>query len=228
MKKHTENPNVEVLNDFYYNLQRAVADTGLTPYALAMKIGFDKNYISRLMHGDRDPNFSTIVRFINGTHFSLDELLGKRKRSISSSKVEEATTSASQALLIDKIKNTHEDDIEILDAIADILNKKRAHAVAKLVHAVKEKKDPPNKNKGLLSKAGKIAEVKISKVISSKRPANPDDDEDEDFLDDDFDFDEKSFEEDSDFDEDPDDDDYDDDDDDDDDDDEEDIYDNFL
>ena len=206
MKNKLKKSNNSIFFEFSTNLQKAVTDTGLTPYALAKKIGVDRQAISRLLKGDRDPNLSTVIRIAKGMQVSMDQLLGLIPVKSTTKKVEIKKENLN---LIDKISTLHEQDVELLEAIVDVLEKRRARTMAKFLNAIRDAKSPTkNKENPMDKTAEKVRKKQTSKVSFGS-------DNDEDDFEDGFD----DFEEDSDtsesddFDEDDESDDYDEDDD---------------
>jgi DNA-binding XRE family transcriptional regulator len=193
----------EVLHDFTVNLQKAVADTGLSPYVLARKIGVNKDAIKNTIQEDRDPQFSTVVQIAKGMNLSLDQLLGNKfieSNPPPSNPPPEVQIKKETINLIDRISKMHEQDIELLEAIAGILEGRRARVMAKFLNAVGEPKPPKMKKEGIMARATKKAKEHEKKISLS---------DDEDF---DGDFEDSETREDEDF-EDDEDEDYDDEDD---------------
>jgi transcriptional regulator with XRE-family HTH domain len=210
MKVKHPNPNIDVIREFAANLQKAVDATGLTPYALAKKIGMDKDAIKNLLKGDRDPKFSTIIHLAKKMRVSLDQLLGvkpvKPKREV------EVEVKKENSNLISRISALHKQDVELLETIIGVLEARKARSMARFLNAVRDSKQPMNNTKenkmtGITEKVGK----------SQTSGSSVDDDLDDDDFDDDLN-DDEGFDDDRDFDdnENPDsevDDDFDDDDD---------------
>jgi len=174
---NTKNTNIEVLGEFTRNLEKAVSATGLTPYLLAKKLGLDKAAVKTLLQGDRDPRFSTVVKLVIGMHLSLDQLLGNTTSTTpsSSSPVETATAKIvvtnEKADLISSITKMHESDVELLVAIAGVLEARRSRAVAKLLQAVQKSRSP--------KKVGK--NTKIHNISDEFDEDDFTEDEDDDF-----------------------------------------------
>jgi predicted transcriptional regulator len=185
MKKKITNLNGTDIQVFSNNLQRSVLATGLTPYALAKNIGVDKDSIKNLMKGDRDPQFSTVISIVKGMRLSMDELLGIVP-ALPAPKVEVKKENIN---FIEKITKMNEQDVELLDSIAGVLDERRVRAVTRLLHAVQGTELPNKKEKeGLMAEAEKITSKKVTKPLSGFDDADFEDNED--FEDDDYEEDE--------------------------------------
>ena len=142
MKKQIINSNLVLLQEFSHNLQEAVSGTGLTPYALAKKIGLDNAAIKMAMSGEHDLKFSTAVRIAKGMRLSMDWLivnvLGDNPPAINSTS--EVEIKQKNVDFINKISKMNDQDVELLMAIAGILDERRIRAVTKLLHAVQDEK----------------------------------------------------------------------------------------
>ena len=188
MKNKPKSLNNNVLLEFSANLQKAVNDTGLTPYLLAKNLGLDKQAISRLLKGDRDPNLSTVVRIVKSMQISMDQLLGltpvKPKAEVEIKK--------ENLNLIDRISALHEQDVELLEAIVEVLEKRRARTMAKFLNAVRDAKSPKSKENPMGKTVKKVRKQQAGKVSSGS------DNGDDEFGDDEFEDDFDDFEEDSD------------------------------
>jgi DNA-binding XRE family transcriptional regulator len=205
MKKKIANSTLIDIQEFSHNLQKAVLATGLTPYTLAKKIGVNKDAIKNLTKGDRDPQFSTAISIVKGMQLSMDELLGiiSGNTSIQSPPTPKIEIKKGNINFIEKITRMNEQDVELLEAIAGVLDDRRVRAVTRLLHAVQGAELPnENEKEGFMAKAEKIKNPKVTKPLSDFDDDFEDDEyeEDEDFeVDDDFDED-KDFEDDDDFD----------------------------
>jgi len=187
MKVNHPNPNIDVIREFAANLQKAVDATGLTPYALAKKIGMDKDAIKNLLKGDRDPKFSTIIHLAKKMRVSLDQLLGvkpvKPKREIEV----EVEVKKENLNLISRISALHKQDVELLETIIGVLEARKARSMARFLNAVRDSKQPMNNTKE--NQITRITE-KVGKPQTNG--SSVDDDLDDDFdddLNDDEDFD---------------------------------------
>jgi transcriptional regulator with XRE-family HTH domain len=207
MKNKITNPNLAVLQEFSLNLQKAVVDTGLTPYALSKKLGFDKDFIKNVIRGNRDPKFSTVLRITKGMQVSIDWLVGNvtEDNPVQSKPVSEVEIKKENINFINKIAKMHDQDVELLEAIARILDERRVHAMARLLHAVR---NPNSSGKGkkdcLMTESIDKSELKINGLLSGSDDGDIFDEDLEDDLEDD------SFDDDEDFDEEEDDDEEDD------------------
>jgi uncharacterized protein (UPF0335 family) len=192
-EKRPDNSNLEVLREFYPNLKKAVADTGLSAYALAKKLGFDPQVISNLVRGDRDPKLSTVVRIVKGMQVSMDALLGLvpgKKSTVPESQpvlpaqsppsVSGTTIKNGNIDLINQIARMPENDVELMKAIADVLTERRSHVMAKLLYAMQKS----GKKGDLTAKTSELAGK-----LEAQEDLSPggcfDDDFDEDFGEDD-------------------------------------------
>ena len=204
MKNQLKNNNNNILSEFSANLQKAVTNTGLTPYALAKKIGIDKQTISRLLKGDRDPNLTTVIRIAKDMRVSMDQLLGLTPAKAKA----EVEVKKENLNLIDKISVLHEQDVELLEAIIGVLEKRRARTIAKFLNTVRDAKSSIKSKENFIGKtAEKVRKQQTSKVSSG---SDSGDDEFEDDFDDFDDFEEDNdTSESDDFDEDNESDDYD-------------------
>ena len=202
---NTKNTNIEVLGEFTRNLEKAVSATGLTPYLLAKKLGLDKAAVKTLLQGDRDPRFSTVVKLVIGMHLSLDQLLGNTTSTTpsSSSPVETATAKIvvtnEKADLISSITKMHESDVELLVAIAGVLEARRSRAVAKLLQAVRKSRSPKKvgKNTKIHNTSDEFDEDDFTEDEDDDFDEYDDFGEDDEFEDsDDFDEDDEDFDDD--------------------------------
>jgi len=200
MRKKTNNPNINILKKFSVNLHKAVMDTGLSPYALAKKINVDKDAIKNILQEGRDPKFSSVVKIVQGMQLSMDQLLGNIKTDkVQSPPVQKVENKLKHFSLFEKLDNMHEQDIELLEIIAGVLNERRTRAMKNLLNAIQHGK---SKNKKEGSMTGFINDDDFDYEENDNDPAGSDfDDEDYDDTEDDEDFDE---DEDSDYDEDED------------------------
>jgi transcriptional regulator with XRE-family HTH domain len=205
MKNKIANPNLTVLQEFSLNLQKAVADMGLTPYALAKKLGFDTDTIKRVMRGNRDPKFSTVLRIAKGMQVSMDWLAGNVSGDTPASvkSTSEFEVKKENINFINKIAKMQDQDVELLEAIAHLLDERRFRAVTKLLHAVQNtNSSEKGKKDGLMTESAD----KVTPKINESLPDGDGFDNDGfwDDFEDDEDFDEDFDEEDEDFDEDED------------------------
>jgi DNA-binding XRE family transcriptional regulator len=207
-KKKTENSGQEVLQEFYVNLKKAVADTGLSSYAWAKKLGMDKQSISSIVRGNSDPKLSTAVRIARGARISLDSLVGISCSSSRGDSYErpplEAAANEKNAEFISRVMKMREPDIDLLEGIAVLLEKCREKAMSKLIQAIKDK---PVSGKPVAE--GVKATPSLKDDIGGLEEDYSDDDDgleddDWDFEDDDFRFSDDDFGEDDDFDDDDD------------------------
>jgi transcriptional regulator with XRE-family HTH domain len=185
MKKQNTIFKNDVLHEFAANLQKAVNDTGLTPYVLAKKLGLDKQIISNLLRGGRDPKLSTVIHIIKKMQISADQLLGTTLKNKASQQkdVAEINVKKKNLSLIDKISVLNEQDIELLEAIVGVLEVRKARAASKFLSAVQDAK-PSTKERG-----NQMANTTEKVMKSQTVGPTPDDDFDDDdgFEDDDFD-----------------------------------------
>jgi transcriptional regulator with XRE-family HTH domain len=128
------------LHEFTVNLRKAVSDTGLTPYALSKKLGLDKCAIKNITRDGHDPKLSTVLKIVKGMRLSLDWLLGFPCSVDVDKPVQFYPASSAEVAqdvrFIDKIAKMHEQDVELLNAIADVLNNRRVRSVLGLASAV--------------------------------------------------------------------------------------------
>jgi transcriptional regulator with XRE-family HTH domain len=137
------NPSLAALRDFSLNLQKAVSGTGLSPYTLARNIGLDRAAIKNAMSGDCDPRLSTMIRIAKGMKLSLDSLVGGTpadKPIVKPASVPETEVKKENIGFIDKIAKMHEQDVELLEKIACLLNERRISTMTKLFQAVQGSK----------------------------------------------------------------------------------------
>jgi predicted transcriptional regulator len=189
------------LHEFAFKLSEAVAETGLTPYGLAKNIGVDKQVISRLIKGNYDPKFSTVIRIVKSMNISMDGLLGicHSQNSVEPTQIsEEVEVKTADIDFINSISKMHEQDIELLASIGEILNERRVQRMAKLVNAVLDVKQ--------INKESLMIEAVATPKLSDDFKEDDYDDYDDNDFDEDNDFDDEDYE-----DEDTDDDDFDDD-----------------
>lgn len=180
-KKVAANSSLDVLRDFSSNLKKAVEGTGLSPYALAKNIGLDKMAIKSAMREGCDPKLSTVVRIANGMRLSMDALLGKINKVDKPEPVPEVKIKKEYTKFIDRVSKMREQDVELLDAIAAILDERRRRAVAKLLHAVQNEKSQDK------SKSKDLSEKQKNKIPPKQAEDDVFDDDDiEDFFDDDY------------------------------------------
>jgi transcriptional regulator with XRE-family HTH domain len=216
--KPSENAGVELLREFYINLKKAVSDTGISAGALAIKFGLPKQFISNILRGDHDPRFSTAVRIAKSMNLSVDGLLGNESQREAAppqpvpfaqtvpvpSEVEVKNIHVS---LAGKIAQMHENDVELLEAIASILIERKSRAMARFLCAVQdaERENPASKaktgksgGKGALpggGDSGKPDDGRKDRFGNACGDGDADFGEYEDFNDDDdFDFDDDDFE----------------------------------
>jgi hypothetical protein len=217
IKKESVNQGLLILQEFSRNLQKAVSDTGLTPYALAKEIGLDKDSIKNVMSGDRDPKFSSVLRVIKGMRLSMDELIGNISVSkLTPAKPAPAPAPAPQEVeikkgnidFISRIVKMNEQDVELLEAIAHILDERRIRAIARLFNAVQDSSpsEKSEKKGGLMAKASEMAKEATGALPDELEEGfedgfeDDDFDEDDDFEDDeDFEDEDENFHEDDDF-----------------------------
>jgi len=136
---------------FSHYLRKALATACLSGYELSKKCGLDKSTIGKLLKETSDPKYSTIVKLAKGLQLSLSELFEK---AIVTDKVATKTKhvspnfelSESEKNFIDKMRNMHRQDTELLNVIADILVKRKISAIEKLLH-VNKTKSPIKNNK---------------------------------------------------------------------------------
>jgi hypothetical protein len=161
-KKRTENAGVGSLQEFYANLKKAVADTGVSAWALEKKFGWHKQFLSNILRGDRDPRFPSIVRIVKSMHLSVDGLLGGgfQTETVHPQSVPlDQTVSVPSGTEIkkisvgfaEKVAQMHENDVELLDAIAGILIERKSRAMARFLHAVQDTGRGNPDGKGTLS-----------------------------------------------------------------------------
>jgi DNA-binding XRE family transcriptional regulator len=205
MKKKIENSCMTDIHKFSHNLQKAVTATGLTPYVLAKKVGVNKDSIKNLMKGDRDPQFSTVISIVKGMQLSMDKLLGLVEDTQAPFyPVPKVGVTKENINFIEKITKMNEQDIELLGAIAGILNERRNRAVARLLHAVRGAKLPnKHENDDLMARAEELKNSKAVKPLSFPDSVDFDDLDDDDFdeednFDDNDDFDDEDFDDDDD------------------------------
>jgi hypothetical protein len=213
--KQTENAGVEIPFEFYANLKKAVADTGISAWALEKKFGRHKQFLSNILRGDRDPKFSSIVRIVKGMRLSIDGLLGS---GLQTEAAHPQSVSLAQAVSVpsgveikkisadfaEKVAQMHENDVELLEAIAGILLERKSRVMARFLHAIQdtERGNPAGKAKtGRPAAKGTLSGGSDSgfrdRFGNGGRDGDTDTDsiEREDFKDDDdFDFDDDDFE----------------------------------
>jgi len=134
------------LREFIDNLEKAIRDTGVTPYAWAKKVGVDTKTIYKVLRKDSNPVLSTIIRLVKGTELSLDKLLGLNTQP-QPSQYQKTLPSSMHRLVMKKedvgffkkLGTMHEIDLELLKSIAVLLEERRARSVAQLLSAVKNR-----------------------------------------------------------------------------------------
>lgn len=138
MKEQLRNLSSEILREFSCNLQKAVDDTGFTAYGLAKKLGLDKDAIKNMLQGNRDPRLSTIIQVFKGMEISADRLLGLTPAN--TEKESEVQIKKENIAFINKVSSLHKQDIELLEAIAGVLETRRTRVMTKFLSAVRDTK----------------------------------------------------------------------------------------
>jgi len=186
MKGQHSNSNIDVIRGFTANLQKAVDATGLTPYALAKKIGMDKDAIKNLLKGDRDPKFSTIIHLAKKMRISVDQLLGVKPAKPKSEV--EVEVKKENLNLISRISALHKQDVELLETIIGVLETRKARSMERFLNAVRDSKQPMNDTKEN-QMTGITEKINKPQISGSSVDDDLDDDDFDDDLNDDEDFD---------------------------------------
>jgi predicted transcriptional regulator len=145
MKIKNEDISLKVIQTFCQNLRNIVSDSGLSPYALAVKAGFNKDAVRNVMSGSRDPRLSTVIQVVKGLNLSFDSLLNIDPDTvINSISLQQSLTALkitkNKINLFNKIATVHEQDIELLEGIIDLLEKRKIRAMTNLLNTVRNKK----------------------------------------------------------------------------------------
>jgi len=196
---------------FVINLQKAIKKAGLTPYSASVKAGIDKSAIIKMINKGKecDPRLFTIIRIAKTLNISIDWLVGN----VAVDKIPTLGDALDLALpeklepepeveikkeninLISKISKMHKQDVELLEAIANILEDRKTRAMARLLHAVNDGKQPEDNEVSSLGIPRKSDIHKMSRGLTKINVSDDDDDDDNDDDDDEFeDEDEDDFE----------------------------------
>ena len=134
-----DNQNVISVNlsTFFANLQKAVAEAGITPCTLAENIGMNKDTVRKILNSECDPKLSTVISIVKGLRISMDQLLSDVyiQESCEVPKLKNLSPS-----LIEKIAKMSPSDVELLEAIAALFVKRKSRAMAKLLLAIRNNK----------------------------------------------------------------------------------------
>jgi transcriptional regulator with XRE-family HTH domain len=196
-RKTDKNSRLGVLGEFYSNLKKAVSDTGLSAYSLAKKLGVNDQSISNLLRGDRDPKLSTVIQIAKGMRVSVDDLAGISDRAIPAESSKDLSLAAGEIKFNGRAMKMYKPDIDLLEGIAVLLEKRREQAVLKLATAIRGKSGV----RSLAARSGRLnppAETGDDEWDALDDPLKDDpewlgddeddgddDDDDDDFLDDD-------------------------------------------
>ena len=183
-------PSADDCKKFLLNMREALSDTGVTPYALAKKIGFEKSGISGFFRESRDPRLSTVLRIAKGMQVSLDRLLEGIYTPLSSSSVKVPENKNLNIGLFNKISEMHGSDAELLESIADLFIARKKRSMANLLLAVqktkpKKEKLMPNTATAEFDEYDEFADIQDDDDLEDKEDID-DEDADSDFDDDDF------------------------------------------
>lgn len=125
---------------FLTNLRQAIADRGITPYALAVKLGIDKSAVSGLFRGTPDPRLSTVLRIVKSMQISMDYLVKDIYTPFQQDNAPAPDIKNKTNSLEKTASEMHNCDIELLEEIAVLLSERRERKVTKLIEAVEKYK----------------------------------------------------------------------------------------